>query len=216
MDEAIALMDADGADALTMRALGRRLGAGTTSMYRHIANRQELLELAVDRVYGEVHVPGCDGPAQWRDAMSACAWSMRAMVLAHSWIATALPGVGLHCPGPNVRRLVDELIAVCDAAGFPADEIDSAISTVLGYVVGMAVAETGRLAQVARSGCSEQQLVDRARSRLDCSAGSNHPTGESISARGQAEIRAATFGYGLERVLDGLSPRFPQGSPRAR
>lgn len=212
VDEAISLMDADGVEALTMRALGVRLGAGATSMYRHVANREELIELAVDRVYGEIRVPDCDGPAQWRDAVADCAQSVRTMVLRHRWIAAALPGVGFYHLGPNVLRLNEKLILVFRAAGFPAHELDVAIAAVLGYVVGIGVAEAAWLAKVAQSGQSEQRWVEQLRPTLRSVLEPHPAIAEAIAARGETEVgaaRDAKFRYGLDRVLDGLSLRLP-------
>jgi len=66
--EAIKLLDADGLDALTMRKLGTALGAVATAVYWHVANKEELIELVVDEVYGEIEVPEVSDPSQWREA----------------------------------------------------------------------------------------------------------------------------------------------------
>ncbi|MBO0515534.1 TetR/AcrR family transcriptional regulator, partial [Streptomyces beijiangensis] len=55
--EALALLDDAGIEALSMRKLGTRLNAGATSLYTHVANKDELIELVVDLVYGEIEVP---------------------------------------------------------------------------------------------------------------------------------------------------------------
>lgn len=77
VSEAIRLLDDKGIEALSMRSLGTRLGAGATSLYRHVANKDELIELVVDEVYGEMQVPDADDPAAWRAAVAvaptACA-----------------------------------------------------------------------------------------------------------------------------------------------
>ncbi|MVU81770.1 TetR family transcriptional regulator [Nocardia sp. ET3-3] len=215
--EAVSLMDAEGIEALTMRALGARLGAGATSMYRHVANRDELLELAVDLVYAEIEVPQCDNPEGWRAALTGYAQSMRSMVVRHGWIAAALPGVGLYYLGPNMLRLNNSLVEVFLAAGFPMAEINIGISTVLGYVVGMSAAEASWLTKVARCGKSEQELVDelwpvfeRAISAHPRVAESIAARSESIEARAETDlcaVRDAKFRYGLDRLLDGLQTR---------
>src|ERR687893_1971585 len=62
---AIEILDAEGAAGLSMRRLGTRLGSGATSLYWHVAHKDELLELAVDEVLGEVYVPEA-GDTPWR------------------------------------------------------------------------------------------------------------------------------------------------------
>src|ERR1700755_2749711 len=73
---AIELLDAEGPSGLSMRKLGTRLGAGATSMYWHVANKDELLELAVDEVMSEVYVPE-PGDAPWRISVSVLANGLR-------------------------------------------------------------------------------------------------------------------------------------------
>lgn len=60
--EAVVMLDADGVEALSMRKLGARLNAGATSLYRHVATKDELMELAVDEVFGEIAVPPPTAP----------------------------------------------------------------------------------------------------------------------------------------------------------
>ncbi len=104
---ALRLLDADGIDALSMRKLGNSLGAGATSLYRHVANKDELIELAVDKIYGEVELPSpsggsgvpggsggssdsddTDDGANWRTETARCAHSLRRTILRHTWIAS--------------------------------------------------------------------------------------------------------------------------------
>src|SRR4051812_16996021 len=77
---AIELLDAQGPAGLSMRRLGTHLGAGATSMYWHVANKDELLELVMDEVLGEVYVPEA-GDTTWRVALTIWADGMRAMLL---------------------------------------------------------------------------------------------------------------------------------------
>src|SRR3954449_2777040 len=67
--EAIRLLDDEGLEALSMRTLGQRLGAGATSLYRHVASKDELIELVADEVYGEIEVPEPSDPSSWRLAL---------------------------------------------------------------------------------------------------------------------------------------------------
>ncbi|QLY34867.1 TetR/AcrR family transcriptional regulator C-terminal domain-containing protein [Nocardia huaxiensis] len=208
--EAILLMDAEGIEALSMRALGLRLQAGATSVYRHVASREELIELAVDEVYREIEVPYCLDPEGWRDAVAASAQSMRAMILRHRWVSAALPSVGLLYLGPNVLRFKESLIQAFDIAGYPRAETDSALAAVIGYVVGMGVGEAAWLGKVAQSGRGEREWTAELWPHLDRLAHEHPRLAESIAARAEVApeaIRDAKFEYGLERILDGLQLR---------
>ncbi|WP_060714087.1 TetR family transcriptional regulator [Pseudonocardia sp. HH130629-09] len=89
---AIELLDADGVDGLSMRQLGSRLGSGATSVYWHVGNKDNLVALAADAVFGEVDLPD---PAEigWRDAIVASSHGLRNVILRHRWL---IPVLGAH------------------------------------------------------------------------------------------------------------------------
>ncbi|OPC79129.1 TetR family transcriptional regulator [Embleya scabrispora] len=208
--EAVRLLDIEGLEALSMRRLGTRLGAGATSLYRHVANKDELIELVVDEVYGELTVPEPGDPANWRATIESCAYSVRAMVLRHPWVAVVLGQVGLAYLGPNVIRLSERMLAVVEGAGFAVEESDRVMSTVLAYVIGMATSEAAYLSMLARSGRTEQELMESLQPSAE-EAMRDHPrVRESQSAmrgRDPEQLREANFDYGLQRMLDGLAVR---------
>ncbi|MEU5237727.1 TetR/AcrR family transcriptional regulator [Streptomyces lydicus] len=194
--EAVQLLDTDGLESLSMRKLGTRLDAGATSLYRHVANKDELIELVVDEVYGELEVPAADA-ADWRTPAAHSAYSLRAMILRHPWVASVLGQVGLIHLGPNVTKMSERMAAVYRAAGFPSDETGHAMKTVISYVIGMATSEAAYLSLIARSGKSEREFIESLRS-----AGEEGPQAEDPET-----ARDETFDYGLRRVLDGLQVR---------
>src|SRR5262249_34459128 len=71
------------------RRLGSHLGAGATSLYWHVANKDDLLELAIDEVLGEVYVPD-PGDTSWRIGASVLANGMRDALLRHPWVTGLL------------------------------------------------------------------------------------------------------------------------------
>ncbi|MFD4026824.1 TetR/AcrR family transcriptional regulator [Streptomyces sp. NPDC058576] len=207
---AIELLDAEGVEALSMRKLGTRLEAAATSLYRHVANKDELIELVVDDVYGELQVPSAAGRDPWRATVARTAADLRAMVLRHPWIASELSQVGLVHIGPNALRMASGLLAQFETAGFPADETERALGTLMAYVVGIATSEAAYLSLIARSGRTEQEWVADVRPAFDEAARPHAPLREASSARQDVhprQIRDDDFAYGLERVLDGLSAR---------
>jgi AcrR family transcriptional regulator len=194
--EAVQLLDTDGLESLSMRKLGTRLDAGATSLYRHVTNKDELIELVVDEVYGELEVPAADA-ADWRTPAARSAYSLRAMLLRHPWVASVLGQVGLIHLGPNVTKMSERMAAVYRAAGFPSDETGNAMKTVISYVIGMATSEAAYLSLIARSGKSEREFIESLRS-----GGEEDPRAEDPET-----VRDETFDYGLRRVLDGLQVR---------
>ncbi|MFB7374724.1 TetR/AcrR family transcriptional regulator [Streptomyces sp. NPDC056222] len=207
--EAIVMLDADGIEALSMRKLGARLNAGATSLYRHVATKDELMELAVDEVFGEIAVPPADSP-DWRAAATDAAGSFRATALRHPWLASVLGQAGLAYLGPNLMAYSERLATLFTNVGFP--EPARAIETLLTYVIGMSTTEAAWLTTVARSGETEVEFIARfTPGAKEAAVGHDHLTAayEATLNLDPVEIRDAKFTYGLEVVLDGLALRLP-------
>lgn len=86
--EAIALADAEGLEALSMRALAARLGVVPMALYKHVADKEDLLGHMVDRI-----VAGYSPPAEgggWRDRVRSRALSARDAILTHPWLGDAI------------------------------------------------------------------------------------------------------------------------------
>lgn len=213
--ETVAMLDADGVEALSMRKLGARLNAGATSLYRHVATKDELMELAVDEAFGEMTVPPADSP-DWRVAVTAAAESFRATTLRHRWLATVLGQAGLAYLGPNLMAYSERMAALFTTAGLP--EPARAIETVLSYVIGMSTTEAAWLTTIARSGVSEAEFIARLLpAAQQAVAGTEHlaTAYDAVQGVDPAELRDSKFHYGLEVVLDGLALRLPGARPGA-
>ncbi|WP_191892451.1 TetR/AcrR family transcriptional regulator C-terminal domain-containing protein, partial [Streptomyces griseoaurantiacus] len=145
---AVELLDAEGADGLSMRRLGAKLGAGATSLYWHVANKDELLELAFDEVMGEV--PLVEPSGDWRADLLGFADGMRAMMFRHPWVV-ALFGTSPNV-GPHGLRQSDAAARILVAGGFAVEDVDNAISVVMDYVIGSAATELAWILRVRREG----------------------------------------------------------------
>jgi len=203
------MLDAAGVDALSMRKLGARLNAGATSLYRHVATKDELMELAVDEVVAEITVPAAGG-AGWRPAAAETARSFRATALRHPWVSSVLGQAGLAYLGPNLMALSERLAGLFITAGFP--DPSGAIDVVLSYVIGMSTTEAAWLTTVARSGQTEAAFIAALMpAAQEAAAGYDH-LAEAYAAGpvpdpDPAGLRDAKFANGLEIVLDGLALR---------
>ncbi|AQZ65464.1 Transcriptional regulator, TetR family [[Actinomadura] parvosata subsp. kistnae] len=205
--EAVRLLDEEGLDNLSMRRLGSRLGAGATSLYRHVASKDELLELALDAVYEELPLPDT---GDWRTTVTEVARAMRATILRHPWLAAKLGDAGLAYLGPNMLRQSEFVLGVMEDAGFPLAEADQAVTTVMAYVVGISTGEAAWLSTVARSGLSEQELTEKLWPAAE-QAVQDYPRLRARYAQQRdgdtSGVNQDTFEYGLQRVLDGLQAR---------
>lgn len=214
VSEALRLLDAEGMAALSMRRLGTRLGAVATAVYWHVANKDELIELVVDEVYGEMDVPEVDDPASWREGAATCARSLRSMILRHPWMVSVLDQVGLTQLGPNMMRLSDRMLALFEAGGFALVEADQAMKTVIAYVLGMSGGEAAMLTRLAGGDQNEREWMEGLWPSAE-GAAQAHPRLRELYAayrdHDPEQNREENFTYGLDRVLDGLQARL--GSP---
>lgn len=213
--EAIVMLDGEGIDALSMRKLGARLNAGATSLYRHVATKDELMELAVDEVVAEIVLPSPEsGGTDWRAAVTAAAQSFRATALRHPWLVSVLGQAGLAYLGPNLMQFSERLAVLFTRAGFA--EPSRAIDVVLGYVIGMSTTEAAWLTTVTRSGEGEAEFIARLMPAAQQAAASHDLLSDAYGRAREAgddidpaAIRDDKFGYGLEIILDGLALRLP-------
>lgn len=203
---AIELLDAEGAAGLSMRRLGTRLGSGATSLYWHVANKDELLELAIDAVMGEVYVPE-PGDTSWRVGASICANGLRAMLLRHPWVIGLL---GLHPTiGPNAMRIGERSVALFTAAGFTGIELSHATAVLNAHAIGAATSQAAVTSALRRTGKSYQEVAERIEPYLERLAPDNphydkwrRETGPMT--RDPDQLLEEMYAFGLERVLDGL------------
>ena len=86
--EAIAYADAEGLDALSMRALAARLGVVPMALYKHVADKEDLIGRMVDQIV-EGYTPP-NGEGGWRFRVRSRVLSARRAVLAHSWLGRAI------------------------------------------------------------------------------------------------------------------------------
>ncbi|WP_117208171.1 TetR/AcrR family transcriptional regulator [Allorhizocola rhizosphaerae] len=211
--EAIALLDGEGADALSMRRLAARLKSGATSLYWHVANKDELLDLVLDEVYGELKVPLDEEGLRWRDVVQRFAYSMRDTLARHLW---AVPLVGSRpAIGPNALRAMSHLTGALRDAGFAGYNVDYAASSVTVYVLGWALSEVSWQRMLAQSGGDPRAVVAEMGPLFEKAAeAANYPELLEGYQRMQSEdptvIRALAFEFGLVSLLDGLAVRLEQ------
>jgi AcrR family transcriptional regulator len=208
---AIELMDAEGLDGLNMRALGRRLGSAATAVYWHVGSKANLIALAGDQAWGEVTLPD-PAAVGWRAAATAMAAGLHAMLTRHPWVVQAFGSYPLF--GPAKARHDDHLLAIYEAAGFPAGKADQATAAVCTYVLGNALgpaAAASLTRKLSRDGGDAGKRMGDTMSRAREIA-TQFPR---LRARletptaGYYAAPAHSFEFGLQAILDGLEAQLP-------
>ncbi|MEY2229060.1 MULTISPECIES: TetR/AcrR family transcriptional regulator [Streptomyces] len=150
---AVGIADAEGLEALSMRRLAADLGSGTTSLYRHVAGRDELLDLMVDAVRGE-H-PAQPPTGDWRADLGGVARLMRADLLRHPWLGSAL--MSRLALGPNSLRRVDFALAAAGSLTADASLAITLIRSLHHYVLGAVADQLAEQDAQRRTGLTEEQ-----------------------------------------------------------
>jgi AcrR family transcriptional regulator len=116
LDAALRVLDREGLDGLSMRKVADEVDAGVASLYWHVANKEQLLVLVLDRVIGEIELPDPD-PDRWQEQLREVAWEGRAAFLRYRDVARA--SMGRVPIGPNLVRFVEWMLQLTRGAGIP-------------------------------------------------------------------------------------------------
>lgn len=134
---ALELVDEGGVEALSMRRLGDVLGFEAMSLYRHVANKHDVLDGLLDRVLDEWTLPDPDG--DWVDAIRASAVAVHDSLRRHSW-APPLLMTAKHLR-PGRVRYMEALLARLKSGGLGDDAVYHAYHVLDGFTMGFALWE---------------------------------------------------------------------------
>lgn len=198
---ALELADEGGTAALTMQRIGRRLGVEAMSLYRHVRNKDDILDGIVDLVFAEIELPA--DRSNWRTVLRAQSISTRAALRRHPWAITLMES--RMTPGPaNLRTHEDTLTVLLDA-GCSAFMAVHAYNLVDSYVLGFALQE------VNFPFSNAEELAAMSEELLANLQADEYPN----SARVARELLASGFDYadefefGLDLILDAIGPVLP-------
>jgi AcrR family transcriptional regulator len=137
LDAALELADEGGLTAVTMASVGARLGVEAMSLYRHIGNKEEMLDGLVDRVFAEIEVPA--DARYWRDAMRRRAISAHAALRRHPWAIGLMESRSQ--PGPATLGHHDAMVAILLRVGFDGRMAVRVYNLIDSYIYGFALQE---------------------------------------------------------------------------
>lgn len=202
VDAAIALADADGLGALTVRRLAERLGLSTMSVYTHVNSRDDLLVLMADAAHARLRLPPY-GRAGWRTRVRRVADANRALYDTHPWLLDVTDQrVAL---GPGTIAKYDHELQALAPLGLDDVTRDAALTFVLDFVRASARA----LRPDPRSGELAERWPEWS-GRLAAYLGDDFPLARRVGAAAGEAMGAAfspslAWEFGLGRVLDGLA-----------
>lgn len=209
---AIRIADAESLEAASIRRIAAELGSGAASLYRYVANKQDLFDLMADSVLGENRMPRTS--RDWRTDMHKAACLYRAMYLRHPWMLTVSGFRMLN--GTNLLRWFEFTLSAIDGYGLDIDEMLVLSNTLFAYARGHAASEIGEREASARSGMTRVEwMAEHAESVNSIVESGRFPYFNRIVKDAATPHREAMeergFQEGLECLLDGFAARLKRG-----
>lgn len=192
---AVALADAEGLDAVTIRAVARRLGTGVMSLYSYVPDKQTLVYEMVEEVSGEISLPGPSG--DWRADMHVLASEQRALLSHHPWLIEATSH--LQPLGPGTLAVLEFALGALEPTGLPAAARLETFALVNGFVIAIVRAELAAAPDPAQAAAPVARLQELL-------ATGQYPRFAAALAEGGPAVPdpAAPFDRLLDRILDSL------------
>lgn len=200
MAAAIAVADAEGLDAVSIRRIAAELSARAMTLYTYIDSKDDLLDLMSDQIAGEVLLEG-ELPGDWREAISSIARRERDVALRHSWMVEMVNRRSHAVIGPNTLRHLDQSVAA--AAGLKLELAESyrVVAAVDDYVLGYVVREREI---IRRTGAMPAVRLSEFYPYLERLLASGEYANIAPLLRGDVQAAASDFEQGLDWLLDGI------------
>ncbi len=195
LQAAVKLADERGIDAVSMRKLGQVLRVEAMSLYKYVADKEDLLDGMADLVTAAIEVPRRD--LDWRSAIRGSAISVHQALQRHPWAAAVFES-RLN-PGPARLRYLDAVIGVLRDAGFSLPMVARAFMALDSHTYGFALQEASWPFEAADS----QEI---AATMAASPAAREFPNLVAMAevASSEAGVMVPDFEFGLDLILDGL------------
>ncbi|MFJ8541775.1 TetR/AcrR family transcriptional regulator [Streptomyces sp. NPDC093586] len=211
----VRLLDAEGLPKFSMRRLAAELDVTAMSVYWYVDTKDELLELALDAVFGELRLPDPEADEDWRDQLRTLAGEYRALLVRHPWLSQLI-GTYLNI-GPDSLAFSRAVQRVIRRTGLPAHRVTGAISAVFQFVYGYGTIEGHFLGRAADTGLSPDEYFQHSMSAVTGSpdtAGVLEESRDIMAARGGdtvAEMLERDFDFALELLIAGIETMVARG-----
>jgi AcrR family transcriptional regulator len=161
VDAALVVLEREGIAGLSMRKVAQELGAGASSLYWHVRDKEELLSLLLDRIVGEAEVPEPD-PENWQEQVKELMRASRRLLSKRRDAAQL--SLGRIPAGPNSLPVLERNLAVAASSGLPPRVIALASDMFALYVGAFAYEMSLRIPALGEEGASPEQLAQYFRS----------------------------------------------------
>jgi AcrR family transcriptional regulator len=216
LQAAVALADEVGIAAVSMRRLAQELGVVPMALYKHVADKNDLLDGMVDVVIGEIGPP--DPDLGWKSAVRQRILAARRTVLRHPWARQAIESRTNRTP--TVLRYMDSLAGAFRAGGFSADLTHHVMHTLGNRIWGFSPEMFNEPESEAPQSLSPEALQAMAKEFAEkypnILAIAMAATEGDLSGVGRGCDEQFEFEFALDLLLDGVEKLHRQGWTSAR
>ncbi|PTA46165.1 TetR/AcrR family transcriptional regulator [Micromonospora sp. RP3T] len=209
---AVALADDAGIAALSMRNLAQELGVVPMALYKHVANKDELLDGMIDEVVAEIDPPAADG--DWKHTIRRRVLSARQMLRRHPWASLAIETRDTATPG--VLAYLDSMVGAFRAGGFSVDLAHHVMHAMGSRILGFSQELFDASRRAGRSGTSGPEpsavFPPEAAARFphlaEVAGAASHEDGSVVGSGCDDQFE---FEFALDLLLDGVERLHRQG-----
>jgi AcrR family transcriptional regulator len=211
VETGLRILDAEGLDALSMRRVAQELDTGPASLYAHVSNKEELLELIYDRVLSDIELPERD-PGRWKDQLRAYAMEAYRVLSSHADVArVALANIPT---GEHSLRAGEFVFGLLIDAGMAPRDASLSLDRLALYIVGDAYEGSMHVARMLAAGTTSveeyfESLVGQISSYYRALPPEQFPHLTKYVDDLIADDGLQRFTYGLDLLLDGIEARMP-------
>jgi AcrR family transcriptional regulator len=197
----VAIIDAEGLEALTIRRLAESLGIGAMTLYSYFRTKDELLDRIAEQVFGEMErqIPAQGG---WETRLTIAMSRLQATLREHPGAAAL--SLSRRGPLPALDHFRETILGILHEAGFPRREAVNALTALIFYVTGDTIIEHARTAAQA----------EKERARLSKLSPAEFPHLSAVAALYAGHVSQDAFEVGLRNLIAGLAVQLRGLAPR--
>jgi AcrR family transcriptional regulator len=154
---ALRIVQAEGIDAVSMRRIAGEFDTGPSSLYAHVANKDELLQLMFDEICGLVTIPE-PVPGRWKDQVKELARSSYQAMIDHNDLARA--ALATIPTGPNALRISEAMLGLMLSGGIPPQAAAWALDRIFLYIVADAYEHSIWRSEMKQAGTDTEAFLD--------------------------------------------------------
>ena len=205
VEVALGIVDAEGLDALSMRRIAQELNTGAASLYAHVSNKDELVELVLDQAYAGLVHPVPD-PERWREQVKEFLRQARDALVAHNDLARVALLTNIPTQ-PNHLDSAETVLALFRAGGLPPQVAAYGVDLIASYVVMSAFELSQRHGPEQPSLGHAEAYLDGVRGFLGSLPQDRYPVAVSMVDELTRNVGDERFDFGVDVILAGLVAR---------